>query len=85
MANISITINTSAGSVTRDFPEVADAQMARALAYFNAIAPGSANDAQAFRAWAIGIWQELKQDVRRYEQDQARAAAADGVGDIEEV
>lgn len=85
MATIEVTVTTGAGSITRTMVSVSDANMDRAIAYFRAIDPSASTDAAAFTDWVSGLGRELKQDVLRYERDQAAAAAADGVGDIEEV
>lgn len=85
MANLEITINVGGSTVTKALPEVTDVQMQRFLDYLDILYPDAPTAQEAFKAWGVGIWRELKRDVVRKERDLAKAAAVDGVTDIEEV
>ena len=94
MAKLTWTIETAAGTVSKDGPVIADEDMDRFLDWIwvaypqfeiDGVTPkprNSANDAAAFRDWADFQWAFNKERVLNHEQNAAAQIARDAISDF---
>lgn len=98
MAQLSWSIQTSAGTTTFNGPTISDANMDRFLdwvwdAYPQYVDPdatpkvlktkNNANLAAAYRDWAQGQWRGLVDQVKRFEDEPAAKSAKDKITKID--
>jgi len=94
MANISISVTTSAGTVTYDSPNLSDAAMDRLINFClyaypqededgNPLPVTNAVKAAAIRDWGAGIFNGTKDNVLNFERNEAAQAAREAVAGIE--
>jgi hypothetical protein len=97
MAKITISIDSSLGTRDWISPDFNDAQFDRFLDYIWDVYPQwvdpsdpdqgllpkvLANQAAAYDDWAESIWESMKNQVKRHEQNAAAESAKGGVGDM---